>query len=180
MKRVMFLAVIVMMLFSAVAEAGWGSSFWGAYAGSSLANSMAQPPAPTVVVVQPQQSNPPQYPTTQPIPSIIGKIVAANWDSIILKDQAGQTYSLRFYSASKNLTGKTITVSDELLAVSTTGASGDMIDTISFAPLQQQQPNSSDNGDVESRLKKAKSLKEQGLITEEEYTAARKKILQDL
>ena len=34
--------------------------------------------------------------------------------------------------------------------------------------------------DVETRLKKAKSLFEQGLILEDEYKAARKRILNDL
>jgi hypothetical protein len=191
MKRLMLLVVVVMMLFSTVAEAGFGSSFWGGFFGSSVANSLSQPPAPTVVVVQPQQALPPTVNGFAPLPNstIIGKITGIQGNNInptsfalTLQDGQGRTYNFTTYSSTQNFMNKPIELND-YVEISPTGSRFDMIDWIKIASPVAANSSSGNGGavdDVETRLKKAKSLREQGLISDEEYNAARQRILNDL
>jgi hypothetical protein len=180
MKKLVLLVLGFILLFSTAAEAGFGNSFWGGFWGSTIANSLYQPPppSPTVVVVQPQQSAPQGMPSNA---TFIGKVVGIQGNTITVRDDRGRTANFFIYSSTKNYMGKPIEAND-YVEISPTGSRFDMIEWINI--VSPVAANSGGNGgtvdDVETRLKKAKSLWEQGLITEEEYKTAKQKILNDL
>lgn len=174
MKKFLLFTLIA-MLFIGKAEAGGG--YWNGFWGGVIAGSLVQPPPPPVVIVNPSPQEP-QYVYDQgPIYTFIGTITAIEGNVITVQDQRGATSTFKTCSTTKNLMGKPIEANDQV-EIFPTGARFDLIDSIRLAAPVVGNVSGSDN--VESRLKKAKSLLERGLISDKEYDAARQRILNDL
>lgn len=170
MKKVICVLLLVFLYVPSVANAKTNWNFFVPI------GPIAPPPSPAVVIVNPQPQQPQINVDQTSNYNFIGTVTAIEGNAITVQDQRGATSTFKTSSATRNLMGKSIEVNDEVEIIPT-GPRFDIIDSIRLvAPVGA----TVSGGDVESRLKKAKSLLEQGLITEEEYKAARQRILNDL